>query len=629
MTIELNGKQREAAEFYKGACGVVAAAGSGKTMVLIERINNLVTKHRVNEHDILAISFTNNTAKELNKRLMDKGLYNINVGTFHATCMDIIAKERGYPVDMSRLIPEWKTETCLQAVDKDVDVPMIRSFIGYQKSHNIKPNGTFKLYDGEWKEIGVDKLRRYYKAYEDLKTQQKLIDFDDILIDCLEILQKNKGKYTFEFILIDEHQDTNEIQNEILKEWCQSGNLFAVYDGKQAIYAFRGGNPQFALDFEEHWKDATVINMTKNYRSTKSIVEQSNIFIRDYFKNFKHHEDATFNKKHEGNITFIESMTAMEEARTVVNEIEKLIHEGTPLDEIAVLYREHMNADYIENELKSREIDYDIANEGSFFKRREVEMVLSYIRLALEPTDDEAAVNLLKFRNVPLKFISKQVAGEIQSYALEQNISLFQSMKQYPRMKAWQKRSFNEFTTKVERLSLTLSHGSTNIAEIISNVYNMFNLEGYIRDKYTSSIDQAERIQSIEALKMFAKDSTLDSFIEYTKSASETRRKTKNAVKLMTAHSSKGLEFDNVFVVHISNSVFPHERSVRSEEARLFYVAITRAKENLWLSQLGDLSTFIDEYDPGNVLRSKETKVDERKLNVQIQEQLQQFLEQE
>lgn len=629
LTITLNTEQKQAVEFFQGACGVIASAGSGKSLVLLERIRNLVNKHRVQEHDILAISFTNNTAKELRDKLMKMGLYSVNVGTFHATCMDVIKQERGVGVDLSRLVPEWKVETCLQAIDKDVDVPSVKSFIGYQKSYNIRPNDKFKIGNDEWGEIGEAKLRKFYQAYENMKKQQGLIDFDDILLDCLDILRANKGKYTFEYILIDEHQDTNMVQNEILKEWCQSGNMFAAFDGKQAIYAFRGGDPQFALDFEKHWDNAKIINMHVNYRSTKNIIEHTNTFIRDYFNHFKHYKDTTPSKNYDGEITLFESETVMDEAKKVVDEIEVLIKSGTPLDEIAVLYREHVNADFIENELKSREIDYDIANEGSFFKRREVEMVLSYIRLALDRTDDEAAINLMNFRNDPLKFISRQVGAEIQSYALEQNISLFQSMKQYPKLKAWQRRSFDEFTSKVERLALNISLSSTNVSEIITRVYNMFNLEGYIRDKYTSHIDQAERTQSIESLKYFVQNNNLEQFIEYTKNASEKRRSTKNSVKLMTAHGSKGLEFDNVFVVHIRNDIFPHERSERAEEARLFYVATTRAKENLWLSQLGGFSSFVDEFDPDNKLRNKAKGITEESIDQSIEQQMQDFLAQE
>lgn len=564
---------------------------SHNTTILLNRINNLVSNHNIPESDILTISFTRNTADELKAKLNKMGYTNVNVGTFHSVCGKILSQE-GIYLTPQNLIKDWQVENLFRQMDNKADVNEIKSFISYQKNYMKMPDDEFVVKNSFYSE---EDLRVFYKKYEEHKKQNKLYDFDDYLLLAYDVVSKNKGKYTFEYILVDEHQDTNLVQNKLLKEICPSGNMFVVFDQKQAIYSFRGGNPEYCMNFENDWGNSTIINMNINYRSVNNIVEGANKFIRPHYKHYKHYKDAIANNKSNGIITKNSYINEEMEAKEVADKIEQLIKQGESLNEIAVLYRLNSQSAHIENELKARDIEYEISGDGSFFKRREIAGILSYLRLIHNPHDDVAFENVFKLRNFPLQYFSNKIFNDIKRVSGINNKSLYETFIDTKFNKPWMDKNAKVFRDSIERL--TLQHKKfENVGSLISNVIKAFQMEEYIKNKYTNPEELKDRLRSLEILKGFVKSHDLEQFISFCYGVNTKKRSKKDVVKLMTVHASKGLEFNQVFIIGIQDSKFPHEWSDIEEEARLFYVAVTRPKKNLYISEIGAGSKFINEY---------------------------------
>lgn len=588
IILQFNKQQQQAINFYKGSCSVIAGAGSGKSSVLVYRIKNLIEKYHVNESDILAISFTRNTANDLKKKLSKMGYTNVNVGTFHSICGNILFNNN---IDVSNLIKDWQIENCFKNIDKKANIKEIQSFIGYQKSYFKTYKDSFMPKDSNYTET---ELRKFYKEYEIFKQKNRLYDFDDWLIECYKLLQKTK--ITYDFILVDEYQDTNLIQSLILKQLCESGNIFVVGDYRQAIYSFRGGIPELFMNFHKEWKNTTIINMNINYRSCDNIVKNSNKFIKNYYGDYKYYSDSIANNKNNGNIFINSYLSKEDEAVEVVDKIEELLKNKVKPCEIAVLYRLNSHSGNIENELKKRRIGYDIDNDSSFFKRKEISTIISYLRLIDNQDDDGALENIYNNRNYPLTYFSKSVFNNIKSYASKNDLSIYEALLSFEYDKVWQKQNINTFKDNISRLKLQYDK-ELNIDRLIDNIVNVFKIKDLIQEKYNDSEDYEDRISSIETLKTFIKGNDISKFISYIDSNSNTNNKKKDEnIKLMTVHKSKGLEFKNVFIISIEDGKFPHIKSPIEDEARLFYVGITRAKENLYITQIGNDNKFINQY---------------------------------
>lgn len=802
--MKLNKQQQEAVDHYEGACTVVASAGSGKSTVLVERIRNLVHNHSEVQTGILAITFTSKTAKELKTRLESRGLSRVNVGTFHAICMRILLREG---VDVrGKLVPFYKADNWFKELDERPNTEEILSFIGYQKSYMRAPEDEFAFKDSDYSD---EELRKFYRVYEDNKESEGLYDFDDYLLIALELLEKNKGKYEFNHVLVDEHQDTNLVQNLILQEVTKGNNIFAVGDPRQCfpedtpisvpnghrkissiregdivrvasgqgeyvdapvsdvikrdyvgtlielttrsgrvisatpehmiflrgvcttsqsksritftmfgekdtsehrvtvnivndsyidarritgddqdrlldniervangqetdvaiiqraslvkgvsgvyellsidnatvgmsvpalidgeivedeivevneiiydgvvydlnidtyrnymandivvhncIYSFRAGNMKYFMNFEDYWEDPKTINMTTNYRSTSNVVEKSNNMIRPYFEGYEHYRDAVAFDESSGEIELKRYSSVAEEAVKVVDMIEEKISQGVPRNEIAVLYRLNKQSVYIENELKRREIDYDVANNSSFFRRREISAIISFLRLIIDPHDENALEEIFRFRTFPLKFFSNRLFHQIRSYSGVNDLSLFEALTMFNYDRAWQRRNALSFEQSINRLRSQHDRG-VPVTRLIDNIVKAFGIEQYIDEKYTDIEDANERKESLDTLKLFVKNNNLEQFVDFIYNATTKKKVRDDAVRLVTAHSAKGLEWDNVFLIGMVDGDFPHERADVEEEARLFYVAVTRPKKNLYISEIGDGSVFVEQY---------------------------------
>lgn len=594
--VRFNEQQQKAIDFYKGACAVIAGAGSGKSTVLVNRIKNLINIHNVAQDDILAISFTNNTAYDLKKKLKQMRFINVNVGTFHAICRKIL-EEEGLLFGRS-MVPRYKAEQSLKNTDSDekLDYDEIFNYISFQKNYNKTYKDEFVYKNNKYDE---SELRGYFKDYELYKKKNNYFDYDDWLMECYEVLKKNPGKYTYDYILVDEHQDSNLVQNGILAELCVSGNMFCVFDYRQAIYSFRGGDTAYCMNFQEEWKDATVINLDTNYRSSKNIVSNANNFIRKYYGDYEHYSDSNSKSDIDGNIKVNSYYDREQESLEIVDIIEKQINDGESLNEIAVLFRLNSHAAHLECELKKREIPYETTNGGSFFKRKEIVGVISYLRLINNPHDDIAFENMFNFRNFPLEFFSKAVFMDVKKHAGMYNKSYYEAFVDMQFKQPWQTKRAIEFENMLDKLRLQQLKGIT-VNQLIDNVIKTFNLKEYVEINYTNQDDIEDRLETLETLKSFVKHNNLEQFIAFTYDTNKPKsNKNKETVKLMSIHASKGLEFKHVYVIGIQDCKFPHVKSDLLEEARLFYVAVTRPKNCLFLSQIGEGNQFIEEYKIG------------------------------
>jgi DNA helicase-2/ATP-dependent DNA helicase PcrA len=589
IAVKFNEQQEQAVSFYKGACAVIAGAGSGKSTVLIGRIDNLIRKHRVPEKSILAISFTRNTADELKKKLKKMGHTQVNVGTFHSACATILARE-GIFFPKEKMIQDWQIEKAFNMGEVKFDIDDIKSFIGYQKNYLRSYIDEFVPKDSEFSE---EELRSYFKMYEKYKKANGLHDFEDYLINCLEMLKKNPKKHTYDFVLVDEHQDSNLVQNLLIKELCASGNVFCVFDYRQAIYGFRGGNPEYCMNFDKEWENATVINLDINYRSCSSIVHRANKFIEKYYGDYEYYSDSIPHREDEGNIKILTHVDREAEGTDIVDAIESLLREFEDPKEIAVLYRLNAHSIYVEHELIKRGIDYDITNDGSFFKRKEIAGILAYLKLIINPHDDGAFFDIFSMRNYPLNFFSGKLLEDIKKYAGDNNLSMYEALINMRYPNDWQKDNASSFENHIAKLRLQKDKNISTVV-LINNIIKVFQISKYIDDKYKNPEDKSERKESLEILKSFAKSDTPEKFINY---VGNTKRKSKdNCVRLMSCHASKGLEFKNVFLIGIENEKFPHSKSDILDEARLFYVGATRAEDNFNVSQIGVNNKFIMEY---------------------------------
>ncbi|MFS1518532.1 ATP-dependent helicase [Bacillus sp. SCS-151] len=594
MVLKFNDQQLQAINFNKGACAVIAGAGSGKSTVLLNRIKNLIEVHNVNQNDILTISFTRNTVNELKGKLKKMGYIDVNVGTFHSTCGKILTDVGLDVADTKKLIKEWEVENCFKKINPKADVEEIKGFIGYQKNYLKSYQDTFIQKDSKYDE---NELRTFFKAYEQFKQDEDRYDFEDYLIECYKLLKDNPKKHTYEYVLVDEHQDSNLVQNLLLKQLCKSGNIFCVFDYRQAIYSFRGGNTEYCMNFDKEWKNATIINLDTNYRSKANIVNKANKFIKKYYGDYEHYSDSVPNESNKGNINIKTYYERESEGNEVVNHIERLIKNGDKLSDICVLYRQNSHSSYVENELKRKGIDYEISDKSSFFKRKEILGIMSYLRLIHNPHDDSAMENIFKLRNYPFRFFSGKLIDNIRKYSGVHNMSLFESVINMAYPEHWQQSNANDFERNITKLRLQKDK-DISLVRLIDNVVRSFELEKFVKEKYTNEAEIDDRLNSIEVLKTFVKGNNLESFISYayTASTNSKRKFRKDSVKLMSVHVSKGLEFKNVFVIGIEDEKFPHERSDLLEEARLFYVAVTRPIVNLHISQIGEDNQFVKEY---------------------------------
>lgn len=590
---KLNKEQSYAATLGKGSAVILAAAGAGKTSTLTSRIAYLIEAKDVPAKNILAVTFTNKAAKEMLGRLSKIGLdsKSLWVGTFHGICNKILrihAVEAGLSKNFT-IMDSSEQESFFKR--------MLRSNNYDPKNINVgeiidKING-YKEVGWRSKDLKINSQERtLYNLYEKACKNDNVVDFGELMLCCYELLKNNEfilDHYAnrFEHILVDEFQDTNELQYKWLKLLASiHKNIFAVGDDDQSIFGFRGAKPENINLLKKDF-NAELIKIEKNYRSDANILAAANVLIKKN-KN-RQGKDLVPTKSAIKKINTFNAINDIEESNFVANEVKNLRRSGTPYKNMAILYRTNGQSRSLEKALNSLNIPYIIYGGFRFFDRQEVKHAMAYIRLSQNKNDNLA---FLRVVNIPVRSIGNSSVLKLEVIANEKNISLFEAIE-YLEPKT--KKKFEQFVELIEFLQNKCK--GLKLPDIVKESIIISGLEEmYELDKKEGPERLDNLYELISAAEVFMEENnnaSIDEFLAFSSLESDykSHKRDDNAdvVKLMTVHSSKGLEFDSVFITGLEETLFPHANSIGEpdlleEERRLMYVAITRAKDNLYLS---------------------------------------------
>lgn len=593
MNLEmLNEPQKKAVTHINGPMLVLAGAGSGKTKVLTSRIANLIENGIAPSH-ILAITFTNKAAKEMKERvvkIIGNFAYNIQISTFHSLGLKILKENYsllGYEKNFT-IIDSDDVLTIIKKIMKDFNMSKdnynpreIRNKISSAKNEMMGVD-SFSKVEFDYKIIEV--YRQYLKK---LKSGNS-VDFDDLLVLPIKLFKNypnilDEYQDRYQYILIDEYQDTNEAQYTFSKMLAAKyRNIFVVGDNDQAIYAFRGANYKNILNFERDYPEAKTILLEENYRSTKTILSAANCVIQ----NNRERKDKNLwsNNPVGDKIKYRVVSSEKEEAAFVAEEIKKLLSEGAKEDAIAVLYRTNAQSRTIEEEMLKKNIKYRVVGSFYFYNRKEIKDLLCYLRLISNHKDD---VSLLRVINTPKRGIGEKTIENLTETAIEKGSSIYEAITSGKELEF--KKIIEELTEASSKLSLT---------ELVDLIMERTG----IKKELTASklLEDEIRLENLNEFKSITKSyeeeygsATLSDFLEEISLVSDMseHQDGSNRVSLMTVHSVKGLEFDYVFVIGMEEGIFPHYNAINDgtnsaieEERRLCYVAITRAKKKLYLT---------------------------------------------
>lgn len=603
----LNKAQLDGVTKIKGPTLVLAGAGSGKTRVLTYRIANLIA-NGVKPYQILALTFTNKAAREMTERIANlvgtRSAHSVWSGTFHSIFARILRYEAeaiGYTSDFSI----YDSDDQLSAIKKIMNQEGIspQSFSPYQvrsRISNLKSNMTDLNDFREEATTTFDKqVGLIYEGYEKYLKRSNAMDFDDILINMIrllrssrEILEKYQNK--FKYILVDEYQDTNRAQYIAIRELSKShNNICVVGDDAQSIYRWRGAEIKNILDFQKDNPDANVVKLEQNYRSTQIILDAADSVIKN---NTNQLEKKLWTENPEGDKIVISAADDEKyEASNIADRIKELTHGEFSYGDIAILYRTNAQALALESALKKERISYLVVGGISFFKRKEIKDAISYLRLLINPNDNESFARII---NEPPRGLGKTSLQHLFNYSSQMGISFLESSGEADLIDNLQARAQKGFKTFHSIIATFKSRfeQEENKSKILYEYIEATDLPEMYKEIGTNeSLDRWNNIQQlISDIGSFFKDneeSTLSDYLQQVALITDLDENeiSEEQVTLMTLHSAKGLEFPIVFVAGMEEGLFPLERTEsipeeKEEERRLFYVGITRAKEKLFLS---------------------------------------------
>ena len=632
---KLNNEQKKAATFKDGPCLVIAGAGSGKTKVLTTRIANLI-EYGVKPYNILAITFTNKAAGEMRERVNNIiNAHDAFIGTFHSFGLKIIRENSAlFNLTSAFTLIDTEDQTSiikkimkdLNITDKMISPAFIKSKISFIKNNMLSESEIANFLISENEKIAV----KIYYEYEKILKRNNTLDFDDLLKKPVELFNSNKEvleKYQdkFKYILIDEYQDTNEVQYKLVKLLSKKYlNLFVVGDPSQSIYAFRGANYQNILNFEKDFKGCTVIKLPQNYRSTQTILDAANEVISH---NKQRKDLDLFSDLGQGvKIKYIRTFNDSMENKRVVDEIQKLCEEGYNRKDMAIFYRTNAQSRSIEDALVKANIPYKVFGSFYFYKRKEIKDLLAYLKLIANPSDD---VSLERVINEPKRKIGDKTIENLREKAGSLNISMFEAID-----------SGKELEFKNLILNLIEISKDTSITGLIDKTLELSKMkETYENDKSLESDIRLENLMEFRSVSETYEKETgnvnLSDFLMEVSLVSDAAEYSldADAVTLMTVHSAKGLEFKIVFIIGLEENIMPISKALYDdeeleEERRLMYVAITRAKEKLYLlnagrrmlygnMQMNPPSRFISEISD-NLLDKEEAKNEMHSLKTKL-----------
>lgn len=606
-TYGLNPQQAEAVINTEGPMLIMAGAGSGKTKVLTCRVANLLQKG-VRPYRILAITFTNKAAAEMRERVNNmsgSAAKDVWLFTFHAFCARFLRMEidklPGYggnfaiydTADSQNLIKQILKEMNLD--DKRFQPSGILSRISNAKNA-LQDAAAFARQAGDFYE---QKVADIYSRYEQKLQLNNALDFDDLLMLSIKLLQENKEvreKYQdrFDYLLVDEYQDTNHAQYLLTKFLAaKHRNICVVGDADQSIYGWRGADIQNILDFEKDYPDAKVIKLEQNYRSTQIILDAANAVIEN--NTGRKPKNLWTENKSGADIIYFQAVDERDEARFVIEQLQNLQRtKNKKLGDMAILYRTNTQSRIFEEMLIKSGISYNMVGGLKFYERKEIKDIIAYLRVIFNPAD---SLSLLRIINVPKRGIGDASLAKIQAYAAANNVSLFEAVSNAAAIDGLSSR----FVSKLDDLAgiifeLMNLASEASVEDLIDRVLRD---TGYLEELENERTPQAQsRIDNLHELISVAQEfaaseeeNNLENFLAHVALVSDIddTELGEDAITLMTLHSSKGLEFPVVFLVGMEEGLFPHARTLMDEteieeERRLCYVGITRAKEKLFLS---------------------------------------------
>lgn len=591
--MEFNDAQKEVISTVAGNISVIAAAGSGKTTILTNRIKNMVENHNIPPSSILGVTFSKKAKEAIIDKLKKLGIEEVNVETFHSLALKIILSKHGgekYKV----WSVQWEKEKFIQDICIQMDLCTIDdlpyndivSFIALQKVNMRKPEDEL-IYPPSLP-FEDENMCEIYKLYEKAKEARGYIEFDDFLNLANDILDfdsdlLNSYRNKFRYILSDEFQDISMSQALLLKK-LNTENTMIVGDPLQAIYSFRGGHSNFILNFDSDYPDTKVINLNINYRCSKDIIKTANALAGTL-------PDST-HKNYKPSVAYNASYKAPElyhftdeydEAKWISEKILQIKGEYK-LNDIAILSRTNAQLQKIETALHDKLIPFEVVNGKLFTDLPEIKLLVSYLKLAIHENDNEAYMYLY---NKPNRWLSKKFLDEVTQNSVRRNLSMYNAMFSIDRRNWKFKNGIDEIHEVINYLQ---NKKFKNVGEMVHYLRERLNIDTFVtkgkQNDDGNYLEQIENMNSFENMcEKFKSSEQLFYFLdEMNKEATSSKEQ---KVKLLTIHKSKGLEFPVVFIIGCSNGLLPHYKNQNiDDEARLLYVAITRAEKELFISYI-------------------------------------------
>ncbi len=606
---DLNDRQLAAVKTIDGPVLVLAGAGSGKTKTLTHRIAYLISEGYANQQQILAVTFTNKAAREMRQRIADLLSQNNNyhfmpwMGTFHGICVKIL-RQSGQEIgidpkfviyddsDRQKLIKQAMDNLSISV--KSIKPKALSSLISKAKNQLISADDySFDNYNPIERTVA-----QIYPEYEKLRQKAKALDFDDLLVEVVRLLKtkpeiRQYWQDKFKYILVDEYQDTNQAQYQIIKLLVNNQqNLCVVGDDNQSIYKWRGADFTNILNFKQHFPQAKIIKLEQNYRSTGNILRSAQKLIE---KNQQRSDKTIWTEAEDGaEVLIYDSPNEIFEAKRVVDLISQAKLNGISYQQMAVLYRTNAQSYQLERALLQAKIPHQIIGGVRFFDRKEIKDIIAYLKLLYQPNDRVAFERII---NLPLRGIGASSINKFLSWWQTTNYDLLTAIAKINQSNLSKpiQRKFSKFGQLMVKIS-EFYQTNPPLDQLINQIIDLIHYKDYLdRDP----LEKDSRLENLSALVSESKIySDLATFLEDTSLLSSGDQvETDQKVNLMTVHSAKGLEFDLVIIVGLEEGIFPHSRAYNQademeEERRLCYVAMTRAKQFLYLSYAHSRMTF-------------------------------------
>ncbi|MBN2129513.1 MAG: UvrD-helicase domain-containing protein [Sedimentisphaerales bacterium] len=598
---QLTPSQRQAVLHREGPLLVLAGPGSGKTRVITYRIAALVSSG-INAYNICAITFTNKAAEEMRQRAAALGASGgARISTFHSLCVRILRQYAGYAgidprysiyddADQTRCIKQAIKECKLDATN----FPPRRMLEAISTLKNKLIDAAAFAADGD--DFFSRTLAQVYGRYQDLLAERNALDFDDLLMKATLLLENNATvcqelSDRFQYLLIDEYQDTNHAQYRLANALAaRHGNICATGDPDQSIYRWRGADIRNILAFEKDWPQAVVVKLQENFRSTPAVLKVADRLIAC---NTNRKEKALIPvRSHEGEVSVAGYEDQSEEAHAVAREIGELTERSVSPKEIGVFYRVNAMSRALEEAFVRHKIPYQIVRGVEFYNRKEIRDVLAYLRVLANPADEIA---LLRILNTPARGIGKVTVDRVRDYAARKGETFFEALRQAGEIATLKSAARTKLSTFVRMIDSLTKKANGPAAPIIEEVVRASGLEELLRKAGHDGQNALENIDElVSAAAAYDQQSETPSLTDYLQqialfSDTDAYDGSIERVALMTLHAAKGLEFEHVFILGLEDGVLPHERGSGSEEEieeerRLFFVGVTRAKTNLRIS---------------------------------------------